>query len=632
MEDEYGNFIRREEQKKDIKKKQNADDNLKAKRQTKSKISTAVKEKCDNIKCWFFEKYDMFKIGGGKPIYLLLVVAIFVLILVGISAYFLLLTHEEQKGAQLSLFFTDDSNISQLNITVQKIEMKEQKGGFKTVFEGSEIVTLQKNNLQSFGLNITQGNYSGVKLWLNKNATASDENGSVFSVSVQTNVFVVNFDEKEISENQSIDILLDFDLMNAVKQTADGKIIFVPLESLESIEAKDSDELSDPSKENKSVVATIRTSQKSQIKQKFAKISGVVNFTQIKNAVVNGEGEINGQKLKATVNTRTDGICATADIPNTKLYINNNLNTTLEKDKTTCVNLSEGNYTVILERGKFGKLTTEVSIKNTSQQNQPNNQINTTKPADAVQCDSCESCSILVGESANSSVNSSIYIEITKDLVATEGCIILKRNNVTIDCGGHKITGNKQGSAIFLRALRNINITNCEIENFNTGITLSGLRSGMISNNKISKNSKRGIYMYLVSGAQVSGNEIFENADGIFAEKAPTNGIGNIFKNNKISNNSRHGLTISDELNYNTVTNNTLTNNGNAGLFIDESGRNSIIGNIICNNANYDIFHISPKGLPSSRTPDSTGNDNTCTKLKRWHDSSKTKDECTKTC
>ena len=619
MEDEFGNFMRSKEQ--NLKRDKQANPKEKIKKQTKTqrKVSTAINEKCEGIKCWFVEKYDNFKIKGGKPSHLFIAVVLVCLIIVSVIAYSVYsIMSQEEKDAQLTLFFMDDANISQLNITIQKIDIKTDLG-FKTVFEGSKIIALQKDNIQISGINISAGNYSGIKLWLDTTSKGILENKSIVPVDVQTKVFVVNFDKIELFTNQSMDLLLDFNLIKLVKQTAEGKIIFVPLDS---IKAKQFDELAD--EENESMTANIVISQKTEIKQNNIKIEkGQPNVTQIKSAAINKTNKITGKTLGITTTTKKEGVCVVADIANSKLYIDNVFNTTIEKDKTTCVNLSEGNYSITVEKGRFGKLVTNVSIKNIYQKdNIP------TKPEDAVQCDSCESCNKIIKESNKSQ----LYIEITKDITSADNCILLKRYNTTIDCNSHKIIGSKQGSAIFVRALQNINITNCEIENFNVGITLSGLREGLIANNKISKNNKQGIYMYLTSNVQVLGNEIFENAGGIFAEQAPIGGKGNIFKDNKIKSNSHYGLALTKELIQNKVINNTITYNGKAGLYIDDSGLNSIVANIICNNTHNDIFHISTKGPTNKRISDSSGMDNTCDKTYNWHDASKVKNECAKKC
>ena len=93
-----------------------------------------------------------------------------------------------------------------------------------------------------------------------------------------------------------------------------------------------------------------------------------------------------------------------------------------------------------------------------------------------------------------------------------EAALKLRVDNITLDCNFHKITGLGSGMGINLYNLDDIEVKNCDISNFITGIGMWDTRRSYIKDN-ILKDNYRGISMgnYSADPGSTSGNYLINN-------------------------------------------------------------------------------------------------------------------------
>ncbi|UCD07222.1 MAG: right-handed parallel beta-helix repeat-containing protein, partial [Candidatus Aenigmatarchaeota archaeon] len=97
----------------------------------------------------------------------------------------------------------------------------------------------------------------------------------------------------------------------------------------------------------------------------------------------------------------------------------------------------------------------------------------TTSSGATCYCDSCSTCNNRLNRATNPC--STVYL--TQDISSSAGCISIGRNNRVLDCQNYKISGPGAGTGRGINienvavTLNNIEIRNCEVENFQWGIS-----------------------------------------------------------------------------------------------------------------------------------------------------------------
>jgi len=167
--------------------------------------------------------------------------------------------------------------------------------------------------------------------------------------------------------------------------------------------------------------------------------------------------------------------------------------------------------------------------------------------------------------------------------------IVVERNNIIVDGAGYIVHGNASGIGIDLSYRINVTIKDANIKSFTSGIWLYISSNNNISGNKIT-NNRYGIYLnYYSNYSIIAGNEITNNSlDGIVLVVSSNN----IIRENSINNG--HGIGLNNALN-NTIYGNNLTNI-DYGVWLGYSSNNNVIyGNNITNHIYYgvDIFSSS---------------------------------------
>jgi len=144
-------------------------------------------------------------------------------------------------------------------------------------------------------------------------------------------------------------------------------------------------------------------------------------------------------------------------------------------------------------------------------------------------------------------------------------------NNVTLDGGGHTLTGGLSGDGVYLYGRTGVNVRNLNITGFSIGVYLGGESSGNI----------------------IDGNNTSGAAMGIFLSHAN----GNTITDNNCASGG-YGINLSNSSASNTVQRNTVLGNSE-GIYVATAGANTFSYNTISSNArgicitssNGNIFH-----------------------------------------
>jgi parallel beta-helix repeat protein len=154
------------------------------------------------------------------------------------------------------------------------------------------------------------------------------------------------------------------------------------------------------------------------------------------------------------------------------------------------------------------------------------------------------------------------------------------------------IDGNGLGNVVSVN-FANVHITGFTIQNsgdnhiYDAGIKIRKSNNHLIQNNIIRYNHF-GLFLYISDFNDIFDNNIYENYIGI---ETYWDGKYNTIKNNKISNNERHGINLYHSQ-YSTVTENIIEKNGfhfigsyTGGIYLGNGAKtNLIFDNVISNN------------------------------------------------
>ncbi len=186
--------------------------------------------------------------------------------------------------------------------------------------------------------------------------------------------------------------------------------------------------------------------------------------------------------------------------------------------------------------------------------------------------------------------------------------IEIDNDSIILDGDGHTSTGNGTGSGIYLPERTGVTVKNMNVINFTFGIFLENSTRNNVTDNYASNNSG-GIVLELSDDNTVSDNYASNNSDGwggsIILEFSNNNtlsgnyalnnsgvGIGLFLSNNNTisDNNASNNLVgiFLQESGYNTLNDNNASNNNaffeGAGFFLESSDNNTLIGNNASNN------------------------------------------------
>ena len=148
-------------------------------------------------------------------------------------------------------------------------------------------------------------------------------------------------------------------------------------------------------------------------------------------------------------------------------------------------------------------------------------------------------------------------------------CINILVNDVFLDCQGHAITGNLNGSGIVAQYVQNSTIQNCIVHNFTNGIYLNHSNQSLVRNNTAYNNSAEGFSLVSSVNDTFVNNTAYDNDNGFQLDSSRDN----ILINNTAYNHTNFGFKLQTASHRNNITNNLAYNN--AVGFCAESGSNS---------------------------------------------------------
>ncbi|MCA9486202.1 right-handed parallel beta-helix repeat-containing protein [Candidatus Woesearchaeota archaeon] len=201
-----------------------------------------------------------------------------------------------------------------------------------------------------------------------------------------------------------------------------------------------------------------------------------------------------------------------------------------------------------------------------------------------------ESCQVLDKEGQ-------IYV-LSQDIQAQNSCIEILADNISLDCQGYEIRGNAEGIGIRVNEASGINIENCLVRDFETGLLFENSSENELFDVKTTNNRKHGFEASFFSYSTITDLEAFENGeDGIHLEHAYDNSFFGLFSQNndddavhvqeseynvfsdlKLFFNDDDGVYLLKS-EYNTISNATIHANGTRyttdwGVFLRESDEN----------------------------------------------------------
>ncbi|MEM7814974.1 MAG: right-handed parallel beta-helix repeat-containing protein, partial [Candidatus Aenigmatarchaeota archaeon] len=195
-------------------------------------------------------------------------------------------------------------------------------------------------------------------------------------------------------------------------------------------------------------------------------------------------------------------------------------------------------------------------------------------------------CGDLDTPNATYIMNQSIYVNGT--------CMNITADNVTLDCDGHSIVGNGSGYGIYAANRSHITAKRCVIANFTDALMLWNVSQGMFESNIVANNTApypagRAFRVYFGSANSFVNNTVYNSRYPFQI----TTSTYNVIANNSASGNLGPGVWIDWQSNYNNITSNIFTSNGEDGIAIYHSYHNIIINNTAASNSRYGISFTS---------------------------------------
>ncbi|MGB9902081.1 right-handed parallel beta-helix repeat-containing protein [Methanothrix sp.] len=206
----------------------------------------------------------------------------------------------------------------------------------------------------------------------------------------------------------------------------------------------------------------------------------------------------------------------------------------------------------------------------------------------------CTGSGVVITGSGNSIINSTIARNglVGIEIWGSNNTVKWNRINANDDCG------------IIVHGDGNVLESNAILENVHDGMEIEG-SSNSIARNNVSMSRGAGIeILNMSSGNVVEGNTIYGNGEcgieviesyenNISGNSLDGNGFGikteratnNLISSNKVQNSAEDGIIISDESRCNTVHKNNASSNHGAGIRIEGSKDNVVIGNSVHSNA-----------------------------------------------
>ena len=165
--------------------------------------------------------------------------------------------------------------------------------------------------------------------------------------------------------------------------------------------------------------------------------------------------------------------------------------------------------------------------------------------------------------------------------------IVIGAHDVTLNLGGHSVTGTGTGSGILVSTFSRAHVLNGTVTGFSDGVVTRLSFDNVFEALVVKENQATGILLTLGGDNQVRRNIVTANGgNGIGSAAAG----GNVIESNVVHGNAGAGVFLGRRsLNFasgrNRVAGNTIAENGGDGVFVSNfNSHNQILGNLVASN------------------------------------------------
>ncbi len=162
------------------------------------------------------------------------------------------------------------------------------------------------------------------------------------------------------------------------------------------------------------------------------------------------------------------------------------------------------------------------------------------------------------------------------------------------------LIGNGNGGIMLYQSIGNAVIANILEDTGTTGIILYSSSNNTVSENTVQNASRYGIALQNCTNCSVAGNTVTSSYEGIALLASDENSVSR----NKVTESASHGIRLDDPSDYNTFTENTVTNNSGYGFWMWYSSHNLFYHNLCNDSKNVLVLSAPEHGYNSTNTWD----------------------------
>jgi parallel beta-helix repeat protein len=161
-----------------------------------------------------------------------------------------------------------------------------------------------------------------------------------------------------------------------------------------------------------------------------------------------------------------------------------------------------------------------------------------------------------------------------------QGGITIAKSGVTVDLGGHTITGLGEGDGIAATGVSGVTVKNGSVVNFEAGLRLTGVSNSLVHDTRFSRNSDASAWIEGSTGNKFLRLTMTENGDGGFRLVGSSK---NRIAGNTVSGASDFGVGMEGLSSYNRLVRNKVTLAGE-GVKVDDGTGNRVFRNTLSHN------------------------------------------------
>ena len=169
---------------------------------------------------------------------------------------------------------------------------------------------------------------------------------------------------------------------------------------------------------------------------------------------------------------------------------------------------------------------------------------------------------------------------LANDMTSKSGCLKIEQDNVFLNCQGKEIGGEGFGNAVHVNGLKNVTVSNCFANNFETSFWVEDSSDCSLNNNSAEESGQIGFYLKDSSGVEVFDNGSQGHSKGFYLMSSQGNSL---WKN--VSNGGDYGFVLYGSSNNNSLVSNTALENVFSGLLVFDSSDNIVSESHFCENA-----------------------------------------------